>query len=88
MPTDALVSPTNEQLGLDDHAVEQLIMAFLKRRGEITEAQARHIIEQARLIRLQNAYLDLALKGLVHIDLDEDGQIVWVRRHDVFQEYR
>lgn len=60
---------------------DRLILALVTSRGDrsCSTEEARTLLEHARRVRLQSHALDLVMRGMVSIDVDPEGRIVFGR---------
>jgi len=81
----------SEDFVTDDES-ELLILNLAHARGDrgFNEDEVTEILKEAAIIRLENSILDLALKGLLYVDVDlnSDGRdkVVWKRAPELLAE--
>ena len=82
------------QTMLTDDEAESLISAIMRRRGErgATETEVLTLVNECMTMRLLSSCVDLAVKGLVDVDIDlskpVNEQIAFFQRKDIEGEIR
>lgn len=70
---------------LTEQEAEALVMAFAEERGgeDFTEEEADKLLDWAVNARLDVILLQMVLKGLIGIDIDVEGEIVFTSKGEI-----